>query len=226
MKKKLFVLLTCPEKKENKNISLYCDHLYIKAITKAGGIPIVIAPPYTEIKDEIMDIGQALVLTGGEDIDPIYYKEKQDPKTKGVDRERDKLEIELLKKAVDKNLPVLGICRGLQVINVAYGGTLYQDLPSHPYDKDHNIIIEKNSFLDKIFQKEKIRVNSYHHQAAKKVAPGFLPIAKTEDGIIESIILKDEKKFVLGVQWHPERSYDKFEGLFKEFIKIAGGERL
>ena len=215
------ILLTCPETKKDKNISLTCNHLYITAIEKAGGIPILSDPSYKDMIDELIEISQGILLTGGGDILPSLYKEEKEPPTKGIDLERDNFEISVLKKSVEKGIPVLGICRGIQIINVAYGGSLYQDLPQHTYNKNHTVTIKGGSFLEKLFHKRDIEVNSYHHQGIKRVAEPFDVIAKTEDNIIEAIILKDDKKFVLGVQWHPERMYDAFKPLFEEFVKLT-----
>ena len=219
------IILTCPEKEEKSNISLFCNHYYIKAVKESGGIPILTDPSYEGLEDELLELADGLILTGGGDIEPSLYHEKKDPKTKDIDIKRDNFEISLLKKAVEMEIPVLGICRGIQIINVAYKGTLYQDLPGHTYNKNHIINIKKNSILDKIFKKDKIEVNSYHHQGVKDIAPGFEAIAKSNEGIIEAIILDDNKKFIFGVQWHPERMYESFKDLFLEFIKIAEERR-
>ncbi len=215
------ILLTCPEKKEKSNTSLICNHYYIEAIKTSGGLPILINPSYKGLEKDILELANGIILTGGGDIEPSIYHEKKDPKTKDIDPKRDDFEISILKKAAKLGIPILGICRGIQIINVAYNGTLYQDLPEHTYNKNHMIDIKKDSLLNKIFHAEKIEVNSYHHQSIKDIAPGFEVIAKSNEGIIEAIILKDNKKFILGVQWHPERMYEAFKNLFIEFIKIT-----
>ncbi len=222
--KKPKILLTCPEKKDNNSISLVCNHYYIEAVSEAGGIPILSDPSYSPLKNELVEMIQGIILTGGGDIDPSFYGEKRDSLTKNVNRARDEFEIDILKKGHEKGVPILGICRGIQLINITYGGTLYQDLPHHTYNKNHIVNIKKGSFLEKIFEKEKIEVNSYHHQGIKDIAPLFENIANTDDNIIEAIVLKDNEKFILGVQWHPERMFEAFKKLFEEFVKIARRE--
>ncbi len=219
------ILLTCSEKVDNNNLSLICNHYYIEAIKNTGGIPILSDPSYKGLEDELIDIVQGIVLTGGGDVAPHFYGEDPHPETKYIDEKRDEFEIKILKKGVQKGLPIFGICRGIQLINVAFGGKLYQDLPNHTYNKNHMVNLKEDSFLKDIFKKDKIEVNSYHHQAINKVAPNFDIIAKTDDDIIEAIILKDKEKFVLGVQWHPERMYEAFKKLFKKFIEIVKEER-
>ncbi len=223
--KKPKILLTCSEKVDNNNLSLICNHYYIEAIKKTGGIPILSDPSYKGLEDELIEMVQGVVFTGGGDIAPHLYGEEPHPETKDIDEERDEFEIKILEKAKEKNIPILGICRGAQLINVASGGTLYQDLPNHTYNKNHMVNLKENSFLKDIFKEDKIEVNSYHHQAINKVAPNFDVIAKTDDDIIEAIIIKDKEKFILGVQWHPERMYETFERLFKKFIEIVRREK-
>ncbi len=209
---------------------------YVNAVKKAGGVPLVI-PMTTDDRqiDAILDVIDALIMTGGEDIAPLkYFGEEPHPNLGEVVPERDAFDIKLIQKAVAKGIPVLGICRGVQALNVAFGGTLYQDIPTqvptysiqHSQDAPgsvgtHSIAIDKNSVLYKQLGVEKIAVNSFHHQAVKDVAPGFKVTAKSKDGIVEAIEKIDNPK-VWGVQFHPEilvsGGNNDFIGIFKALL--------
>lgn len=190
---------------------------YIESILKSGGTPIII-PVMTEGKvlREIVKDLDGLVMIGGDDVDPLYYKENPIPKVNEIDSIRDIYDLVLLKLATDRNIPVLGICRGEQIINVAFGGSLYQDIPkqypnktikhkqSEPREEGTHIVnIEKNSKLANILGQTEILTNTYHHQSVKTVAPHFSVSAKTSDGIIEAIEAYPNRS-MLGIQWHPE----------------------
>lgn len=216
---------------------------YSNVISDSGGIPMLI--PILENYDEsiierIVQSIDGLLLTGGEDIDSKFYSEeahvvkvhelmKRDP-------ERDSFEFALLKEAFKAGIPILGICRGLQLINVSFGGSLYGDLKrastsdiehlASLEDKMqliHSVTIKKNSLLDEIFHLQELSVNSFHHQSIKKLAMGFEMIAKSEDEIIEGIVYQGSQ-WILGVQWHPEMLYKKYEihgKLFEKFIQVV-----
>ncbi len=207
---------------------------YICAIEEHGGIPRILYPDIPS--SEFTDI-DGLLLTGGPDIDPVHYNETEH-ETADVDRGRDKLELQVFEWAMEKDIPVFGVCRGIQVMNVMIGGSLYQDIPSqftdhltHKRMEDtdddwHPIKIQPDSLLNQITKEKTAEVNSRHHQALKVIADGFAVTAQSEDGIIEAI--EDEsKKFMLGVQYHPERMFKTAESrehrgkLFKAFIKAA-----
>ena len=211
---------------------------YVNAVRKAGGVPLVI-PMTTDEKeiDAILNVIDALIMTGGEDISPLeYFGEEPHPNLGEVVPARDAFDILLIRKAVAKGIPVLGICRGVQALNVAFGGTLYQDIPTqvptysiqHSQDAPgslgtHTAIIDKNSALYKQIGKEQIAVNSFHHQAVKDVAPGFKATAKSKDGVIEAIEMVKNPK-VWGVQFHPEhlvngKDADCFIGIFKALLQ-------
>ena len=188
---------------------------YPRAIEDQGGIP---RPLYPDIpSSEFTDI-DGLLLTGGPDIDPVHYNETEH-ETADVDRDRDKLELRVFEWAMEKDIPVFGVCRGIQVMNVVIGGSLYQDIPSqftdhlkHKRMEDtddswHHIKIQPDSLLNQITKEDTAEVNSRHHQALKVIGDGFVVTAQSEDGIIEAIEDKS-KKFMLGVQYHPERMFE------------------
>ena len=197
---------------------IFLDDYYIDELLDSGAIPYII--PVTkdlETLTQILKTLDGLLLSGGVDIDPKYYGEENTGKSVEISSAMDESEQLLIHLAMESDLPILGICRGMQALNVFCGGTLIQDIPSekgvsliHRLDKPetafHTITIEKSSPLSDAIGFGTHRINSYHHQAIKTVAPGFSPAAFADDGIIESIYCEN-KKFVLGVQWHPERDY-------------------
>ncbi|NDV77378.1 gamma-glutamyl-gamma-aminobutyrate hydrolase family protein [Dysgonomonas sp. 511] len=189
---------------------------YIQAILKAGGTPIVI-PVMTDgvvLRDIVKQL-DGLIITGGDDIAPSYYNEKEIPKVNEIDSIRDIYDFVLLKLAADRNIPILGICRGMQLINVAYGGSLYQDIPlqaksdiehkqKQPRDiVTHDVSIDAGSKLASILGVTNVHTNSYHHQGVKKVAPGFRATAKASDGMVEAIEAYPNRN-IIAVEWHPE----------------------
>ncbi len=209
---------------------------YMDGIEQAGGIPILLPLTNNEevLKQVIYNI-DGLLLTGGHDVDPSLYYEKAHAKTGTHCCIRDSSEAFLIKEAIKINLPTLGICRGLQLLNVVLGGSLYQDLPSQapsdiqhqmspPYNRTaHCVTISPNTPLSSILNAEKIGVNSYHHQAIKALAPSLQVAATSEDGLIEAVYLP-EQRFTLAVQWHPELSYKENQhslALFQAFVQAC-----
>ena len=208
---------------------------YMKGIEKAGGIPVML--PYNdedEILEEIIQRVDGILLTGGNDIDPKNYHEENRACGPSLPL-RDSLEMKLFALCMKYNKPVLGICRGIQMINVCMGGTLYQDLITEhisnvnhrmtpPYDQMiHTNTIIKDSLLYKILNKEEIQVNTRHHQAIKQLGKGLEINAISEDGLIEAVNVIDHP-FALGVQWHPEHFTTNQDAdlIFKYFIQAAG----
>ena len=187
---------------------------YIRAIEKHGGI---VRPLYPGAPPEAFRGLKGLLLTGGRDIDPIHYGEEEH-ETTDIDFERDELELPLCKQAMEENLPVFGICRGIQIMNVAIGSSLYQDIPSqftdhlthkiieNTDDSWHDIQIQPYSLLNQTTGETIAKVNSRHHQSLKVIGEGFTVTAQSKDGIIEAIE-DTSKKFMLGVQYHPERMF-------------------
>jgi putative glutamine amidotransferase len=197
---------------------------YSAAIRKAGGIPVFLPPLVNTVSYAKMI--DALLIPGGSDINPSYYHEEMLPQVKPVPHERSDFEISLLKTVMKLNKPVLGICYGMQLINVAANGTLYQDIDTQfssdiDHRKDyHKIVIQENRFLNK----GEFSINSTHHQAVKKLGTGLEGFAFSSDNLIEAFQAKDYP-FLVGVQWHPERLLEESLSLelFRLFIEAARG---
>ena len=190
---------------------------YFTSILKAGGIPFIIPPvDDTDSLTNSLNALDGLLLTGGADINPLFLGEEPVKELHSINSRRDRQELLLAKLAADRQIPILGICRGIQVMNAAFGGSLYQDIHVQmegkriKHDQDlgrgyasHTVRIEKDSLLYKLFETEVLPVNSFHHQAVKEVAPGFRVTARSSDGVIEAME-STECKSMMGVQWHPE----------------------
>lgn len=199
------------EEKQQMSVHL----AYCSAIVRAGGVPIIL--PYTgkEGVAEAFGLCHGLLLSGGEDIDPALFGEEPHPKLGGVSPTRDAFELALCRLALAYGLPVLGVCRGMQLLGVAGGGTMIQDIPAQtgnpvkhsqqaprPY-ATHGIEVRTDSRLYEILGTERLRVNSFHHQAVDELGERFVSTACAADGIIEAIECPAHP-FALGVQWHPE----------------------
>ena len=203
---------------------------YITAVETAGGIPLLL--PALAIRERLpVAVCHGLLFSGGGDPDPRFYGEEELFPLDSVDRHRDDWEIFLVQQALRYAIPVFGICRGLQVINVALGGSLYQDLPTQlgvfhrqeaPAEKvSHRVWVEEGTLLARILKRKRLWTNSLHHQAVKEPAPGLTISARSGDGVVEALEAR-EGPFLLAVQWHPERL--KGPGarrLFKAFISHA-----
>lgn len=210
---------------------------YINSVFAAGGIPVTIPIIHDESDyDNYLNILDGIIFTGGLDISPLSYDENPLKEVNQVSSIRDKYEIGLFKKAYKRKIPILGICRGHQMANVALGGNLYQDInvqvsnslghsPKGVSNDDfyHSIDIKKHTKLYDIFRKEKIFVNSLHHQSIKELGDNLLVSALSEDGIIEAIEAADDR-FLIGLQFHPEnlaKEHPEFLNIFKELILAA-----
>ncbi|MEN2984397.1 MAG: gamma-glutamyl-gamma-aminobutyrate hydrolase family protein [Dictyoglomaceae bacterium] len=206
---------------------------YIRALEKLD-IPYIVLSPEEEINwKEILGI----IFIGGEDIHPCYYNEKEEENLQ-INKTRDQWEFNLIKEAFERKIPILGICRGCQLINVFFGGSLYQDLKRYKEegkisqihwreegeDSFHNIYIEKDTNLYKILGKEEIIVNSSHHQAIKRLGKNLKVSAKFIDNALEIIegIEHENYPYLLGVQWHPERlNCEESDKILRSLISLA-----
>lgn len=215
---------------------------YTAAVAGAGGLPFIIPLGLPEpILRGLYEQLDGLLLAGGVDVDPLHYGEGHHPQLGRVDAERDATELTLTRWALAEDLPVFGICRGIQLLNVAAGGSLYQDLPAQfqprlrhsyttkesPRDRAvHEVQAVAGSRLAAVLGACAVRVNSYHHQAVKQAAGGFEVVAHSEDGVIEGIE-HPARRFALGVQWHPEGMVGSdvaAQRLFAAFIAAARGQ--
>ena len=200
---------------------------YVNAVDRAGGRPLLV-PPTLEGVDETLDALDGIILTGGSDLDPELYDEEAHPETFGIHRLRDDAELALLHGAMERDMPLLGICRGIQVINVGMGGTLHQHVPdvvgheNHKNDPpgqflQHEVEVLPDTRLADVLGAQ-TRVMSHHHQGIKELGEGLRPAARAEDGLVEAVEAP-EKRFAVGVLWHPEAGEDA--ALFEAFVAEA-----
>jgi putative glutamine amidotransferase len=203
---------------------------YVKAVRKAGGVPVLL--PLVEPDDApgLLERVDGFVLTGGVDVDPAAYGAMAQPETVETDPARDALDIALCKIAVDRDVPTLAICRGVQVLNVSLGGTLVQHLDHHfdvpRYNESvHRVKVDPDSALATWVGTDVLEVNSLHHQAVETVGPRARVVAGAEDGTVEGIEVAGSDR-VLGVQWHPEmlRHRPEHLALFQTLARLASGE--
>jgi putative glutamine amidotransferase len=210
---------------------------YVAGVVGAGGAPVVL-PPIAEAAEEMVRGIDGLLLSGGSDLDPGYYGEEPLPELDVIIPERDAFEMACLGHALERGVPVFGICRGLQVLNVALGGTLYQDLPSQleegsiahrqhmpKWQWTHEVEVDTGSEVAKIMETTELRVNSYHHQAIKDLAEPLVAVARATDGVIEAVESGDlSERWLVGVQWHAEAMRDvgpEHRNLFKAHVAAA-----
>ncbi len=221
---------------DEKRDSLWMLPGYFNGITEAGGIPVML-PLISDEADikELVSSFDGFIFTGGHDVAPEVYNMKDETGNVVPCRERDSMEILMLREIMEQDKPLLGICRGLQFINAALGGTLYQDLPMQfpskvnhrqpaPYDEPiHTVDLLEGNWLNRISGQKQIMVNSCHHQGIKDLAEGLDALAMSYDGLIEAIEMPS-KKFLKAVQWHPEfmhKKDDVSKAIFKDFIRAA-----
>ena len=211
---------------------------YIRQVQHAGGVAVVL-PPHPGGPDELLDVIDGLMLTGGNDLGSSLYGADPHPEAEDADHERDRFEAALVRRAIERDIPFLGICRGIQVLNVARGGALVQEIADEVaghidhmvreprFAIAHDIWLTSGSLLERLMREriaegEDCPVNSRHHQAARAAGDGLVVTATAPDGVIEA--LEDPaRRFCLGVQWHPENFWrtGEFRPLFEGFVKAA-----
>ncbi len=213
-------------------------HEYITAVQRAGALALVVAPdPRLEHRpEEILDLADALMLAGGSDIDPSAYGHERHPATTGTVPERDRSEVALVRAAIERDMPVLGICRGMQLLNVALGGTLRQHLPDdlghgeHRRrlgsfdDSDHDVLLEAGSLAARAAGEERHGVKSHHHQGVAEIGDGLAISGVSALDDLPEAVEAPERRFVLGVQWHPEA--DERSKLIGALVEAARDTRL
>lgn len=223
------------EAKEGRD-RYYVNTVNIRMVAENGGVPVLLPNPFDEDKlKAALDMVDGLYLPGGVDVDPHLYGEEPLAGMGSFDPDWDAVDVVLAQAALERNMPILGICRGMQVLNVAAGGTLYQDIPSQVpgalkhsqkgprWAASHAVELDGESRLAKTLGATELRINSYHHQAVKDVAPGFRSVANAPDGVIEAIE-STQHRYAVGVQWHPELMIERdpmYKALFVDFIEAV-----
>lgn len=234
--KQVLIALTAQQNSERPQ-DFFVRQAYVQAIVQAGGVPLVIPPQPPERLPAILGSVQGLVLTGGVDLDPCRYGEEPKKECGEISPLRDELDLAAAAYALAQDLPILAICRGIQVLNVALGGTLIQDIPSEVsgalkhnqqapgWYGTHEVRIVSETLLGMIVGRETLRVNSMHHQAVARLGRGLRVVASAPDGIVEAVE-STEHRFALGVQWHPELMSDSCPAaaaIFRHFVRTAAG---
>ena len=208
--------------------------LYLHSLEAAGMAPVLLAPLMgAPVLRALLDSCRGVVLTGGADIDPTRYGEPAHERVVGVSPERDEMEVAVFALASERQLPILAICRGMQLVNVALGGSLHQHIPDalsseidhqqHPaprHEATHDVSVEEGCRLATVLGASSLRVNSMHHQSLNRVAADLRPVAWAPDGLIEGVEAADRSRWLLGVQWHPEEltaSHEHARRLFDAF---------
>ena len=205
--------ITTDIEKESKHV---LNNNNVQAVIRAGGLPVILPIGIDEDVKQLSTMLDGLLLTGGGDIDPMLFGEEPHKHLGDVSPSRDSIEMALVQEMLKLNKPILGVCRGLQIINIALGGNMYQDIyaqrdvpllqhaqKAHRHHQSHFVQVKEGSLLESITKSEQIKVNSYHHQAVKDVPLPLIISGVSSDGIIEAIE-STKHSFVLGVQWHPE----------------------
>ncbi len=217
------------------------DQTYTESVKRAGGIPITLIPMAPEAMPQLLDMIDGLLIPGGGDINPERYDATPHEAVNGVDDERDAFELEMVRRARDRRIPTMAICRGLQVVNVALGGTLVQDLPSHKGAHGHDItgegayephseaLIDPGCRIASIIGEGLHQINSIHHQAVEELGEGLRVVGAAPDGTIEAIEHEDTSWPLIAVQWHPEflgmADHGESHDLFHAFVESAAKYR-
>lgn len=229
-----------PQRAVFKNMELhYAEENLVRSLYRAGALPVVLPDLKSEVAvEELIERLDGLVLAGGADVSPESYGRRDyDPKWPG-DKVRDAYEIALIRKAEQASKPIFGVCRGLQILNVAMGGTLYQDLSTEKkgsinhrdwdiYEQNvHEVEVAAGSWLEKLYGKTKLKVNTIHHQGVRELAPTLKAVALAPDGVVEAVEHKSGR-WIRAVQWHPEwhaldrQGIDKLELVFEDFVRSS-----
>jgi putative glutamine amidotransferase len=216
---------------------------YTRSVLAAGGIPVIL-PPHADAIDDLLDSLDGVIFSGGGDIDPVHWNEEPHDQAYGFDEERDAFELEAIRKAVARDMPMLGICRGIQTVNVALGGTIVQDIPDllpgalqHRQQEDgkkrdvpsHTVTIkEGNNPLYRAVGQATMETNSFHHQSIRELGEGLEVIATAEDGVIEAV-WNPAMTFGLAVQWHPEMlaaEHAPHASIFTALVEAASSKKV
>ena len=216
----------------------YVNSAYLHAVQQAGGVPVLLPPQLSKSSLERLVRGlDAILLTGGGDMDPAAFGEAPHSTLYDVVPARDALETHVTLMALKKRTPLLAICRGIQVLNVALGGSLHQDVATDPGTEiqhsqkeardqtTHKVRVAPASRLARVLGAEDVEVNSFHHQVIKALGRGLTPVAWAPDGLIEGVELDDDSRFVLGVQWHPEHLVGAAESARRLFSALVTAAR-
>lgn len=225
---------------DEKKESIWMLPGYLEGIQLAGGTPIILPQKATiEEVEQLVDVCDGFLFTGGHDVGPSLYHQRKSENCGMTNKERDELEQHFFERAYALDKPMLGICRGIQMINVLLGGTLYQDLATEyknplehvmdpPYNRvQHKVLIDKDSPLYGVLMTEQLGVNSYHHQAVKGLASELSVMAKATDGLVEAVYSKT-KRFLWAVQWHPEFFYEDDKAsqlIFQTFVDACSNSK-
>lgn len=218
----------------------YVNEDYIKAVIQAGGVPFIIPMnDKTDVLHDQVEFLDGLIMTGGHDVTPYFYKEEPQQKLGETLLKRDLFDFKLLELAQEKQIPVLGICRGFQIINAFLGGSMYQDLSyapqeclkhwqgHNPTQATHTVNVVADSYLEKIVRTDEMMVNSFHHQVIKDVAENLIVSARAKDNVVEAVESKDH--LLVAVQWHPEMMHavdDTMQALFDDLVGKAEQGRI
>ena len=234
------IAISAPTHEEANRVRVRLNFGYARGIERAGGVPVIVGPlERDEDAARVLDAADGLMLTGGADVDPARYGAPRHSTVAHVSAPRDATELALLHAARAQHKPVLAICRGIQLMNVAFGGTLVQDIPSEvpgalPHDQDgdhrgarvHAVRIESDSILARALGATEMQVNSLHHQAPNAVPDRLKITARAPDGVVEGLEWRGAEWWAVGVQWHPEELDGRWEaGLFTSFVRESAKGR-
>jgi putative glutamine amidotransferase len=217
----------------------FVNAAYIRAVERAGGVPLLLTPYHSpDALSRVAAQIDGLLLTGGGDIDPAHFGEARHAKTGLISAARDELELHrVTRQALDAGRPLLAICRGLQVVNVALNGSLHQHVPdvfgediAHSQagarsDRTHDVVIEPGTLLASLAGGDRLRVNSFHHQAINALGDGLRAVAWADDKVIEAVELTDPRGFMLAVQWHPEELVEQDPAALRLFQALVDAAR-